>query len=205
MSITKTIITTAGFGVGSASTPATQPKHRKWTYRGPPAAVLECVAGLGSREVGGSSSAARISNPVRRTRPPTFDNPLHSIRCVWPGNREEKSSRPRGGQDAAKGGHRTSRFVYSGILQSSLPAAQARRKVASHTGFISGKPVCDTNAIQNGDSSNSHGGALTRRMGDVPGPDGCVFSHTHSGSVSEIPKVPHCQGRIPVPGPTFLA
>ena len=95
-----------------------------------------------------------------------------------PGGRGQETPIERGSGENKSGRSR--------ILFSYFPSSQEEREITTHNRSIQTECFSEHSVVQNGNSKQSQTLNSTQRLGVLSGSDRCLFTHTHSQTVSEI-------------------
>ena len=72
------------------------------------------------------------------------------------------------------------------VLQPTIPGSQTQQPMEANPRFEQSKPLSQNREIQDGDSGNHQNLSPTRRVGNLHRLQGCIFPHSHTGTVKEI-------------------
>ena len=72
------------------------------------------------------------------------------------------------------------------VFQPTIPGSQTQQQMEANTRFEQSKSLSQNREIQDGDSGNHQNLSPKRRVGNLHRLQGCVFPHSHTGTVKEI-------------------
>ena len=112
-------------------------------------------------------------------------------------------SRSHSSASGEKGGRKGTRYLFTGVLQPSLPRSEEERLLSASDRSVQAQSVPGQPFIQNGDSGLHQGFYQAFALGCVFGPFGRLFSRPHSPQMQEIPPFFSQRTGFPVQSPSF--
>ena len=164
--------------------------------RGQTAKFLADLAGPGCR----SQSS---SNPARGLHPP-FPDPTkphknsHSRKLLCQSSQEQLPVRGIASAYRQKCCRTGSPSDLARVLQPTLFSPQTQQQMETYIGPQPSEPIPQSREIQDGNTGNHQNLPLTRGMGNVGGLQGCLFPHTDTETVPEIPQISGPGPNLPV-------
>ena len=164
--------------------------------RGQTAKFLADLAGPGCR----SQSS---SNPARGLHPP-FPDPTkphknsHSRKLLCQSSQEQLPVRGIASAYRQKCCRTGSPSDLARVLQPTLFSPQTQQQMETYIGPQPSEPIPQSREIQDGNTGNHQNLPLTRGMGNVGGLQGCLFPHTDTETVPEIPQISDPGPNLPV-------
>ena len=170
----------------------------KSACRGQTSKLLANLAGSRGR-------SENSSNPERRLHP-SLSDPAKSYKvshCRKPLCQSPQEQLPVGGITSAYG-QKCSRIGpqsnISGVFQSTLSSSKTQQQMEANTGSKQTKPFPQGGEIQNGDTGNHQNISPTRGVGHLSRLQGCLFPHSNTGTIQEIPKISCPRPDLPIQG-----
>ena len=156
----------------------------KSSCRGQTPNVLGKVVRAGSRSKSCSNPEGGL-HPSLPDQAKLVKNP-NSCKLLWQSS--QKSQTVRGITSAyGKKCYRTgTQTDLPRVFQPTIPGSQTQQQMEANPRFEQSKSLSQNREIQDGDSGNHQNLSPTRRVGNLHRLQGCIFPHSHKGTVKEI-------------------
>ena len=143
------------------------------------------------------------SNLERGLHPPLSDpaelvKKPHRHKLVWKPSQKPQTVR---GSTSAYGQkrHRTSpQKGFTRFLQPTFPSSKTRQQMVAHLTPKQSESFPQVRKVQDGDTGNHQNISPKRRMGKLHRLQGCLFPHSDTGTVQEIPQILYPETDLPV-------
>ena len=170
----------------------------KSTCRGQNLELLANLAGPGCRSENSSNLERGLHPPFSDPAKPHKVSDSHKLLCQSP-----QEQLPDGGITSAyrqKCCRTGSQPDLPRIFQRAVFGTQTQQQVETYTGPKQTKSVPQSGEIQNGDTGNHQNIPPTRRVGHLDRLQGCLLSHSNTGTIQEISKISCPRPDIPIQG-----